>query len=399
MDKGYFLYKGAGDWSYAASMASTWIWAPALFVSSSVAHNMGLAGLLWFLIPNTLTLIIFGHVAAKFRRNGDEMTLRDVAMKNGIGQARLHTWVAFVLLICSTVVQLLGIHTLLISWFCVTREISAAILGMICFALVWRGGLRTCIETDVLKYKIVLFVGLFFAAFMVGAGMTPNLEGYLQKNSWEVAATFGITTAIGLLSAPYIDQTFWQRVFSIHPERVTRVFYKSAVLFALVPLCFGYVGLCAPGNGAWDITWVAFNIPTKIILSLAVLSALISTLDSNLCAVSSLAYRIVPEKVFAQWSMVVLFALASLVFIATNVSIVGMFLFYGTLRTCLAVPTILMVFERFHTFRLFGISVATVMIVPLGYAVASRYGYGWVFTALALILPLIGYSRRMFTVD
>lgn len=40
--------------------ASTWIWAPALFVSSSVAYYYGLAGLAIFLIPNILCLILFG---------------------------------------------------------------------------------------------------------------------------------------------------------------------------------------------------------------------------------------------------------------------------------------------------------------------------------------------------
>lgn len=395
----YFLYKGASDWSYAASIASTWIWAPAIFVSSSVAHNMGLTGLLWFLIPNTLTLIVFGHIASHFKREGREMALADVACKSGPAQELLHSIVALVLLVCSSTVQLIGIHTLLSSWFDIPKYVSAAVLGIICFAIVWRGGLKCCIDTDAVKYRMVLIAGVVFAALVSVGDFAPNLDGYLQKGSWEIAAAFGITTAIGLLSAPYVDQTFWQRVFSIHPQRVVPVFYKSALLFAIIPLCFGYVGLCAPGGAEWDITWVAVDIPTQIILAAAVLSALISTLDSNLCAIASMVYRNTGDAFAAKLNMVALFLLSSIVFCATDITIVGLFLFYGTLRTCLAVPTILMVFERFHTFRLFGVSVATVLIAPIGYALAAPFGYGWVFTVLALILPLMGYSRRMFTVD
>lgn len=395
----YFLYKGASDWSYAASIASTWIWAPALFVSSSVAHNMGLTGLLWFLIPNTLTLIVFGHIASHFRREGREMSLSDVAGKNGASQEFLHTTVACVLLICSTAVQLIGIHALLSSWFDISKVMSSAILGLICFAIVWRGGLKCCIDTDAVKYRTVLIAGITFAALVSAADLPPDFQGYLQKGSWEIAATFGVTTAIGLMSAPYVDQTFWQRVFSIHPQRVVPVFYKSALLFAIIPLCFGYVGLCAPHGEGWDITWVVVDIPTKIILAAAVLSALISTLDSNLCAIASMVYRNTGEVFNARLNMIALFLLGSIVFCATDVTIVGLFLFYGTLRTCLAVPTILMVFDRFSPRRLLCGSLLTVLIAPIGYTLASPYGYGWVFTVVALVLPIIGYSRRRFTED
>ena len=394
----YFLYKGASDWSYAASIASTWIWAPALFVSSSVAHNMGLTGLLWFLIPNTLTLIVFGHIASHFKREGREMALADVACKNGPAQEFLHSAVALLLLICSSIVQLIGIHTLFSTWFDISKVMSSVILGLVCFAIVWRGGLKCCIDTDAVKYRTVLIAGIVFAALICVGDFAPNLDGYLQKGSWEIAATFGVTTAIGLMSAPYIDQTFWQRVFSIHPQRVVPVFYKSALLFAIIPLCFGYVGLCAPGGAGWDITWVAVDIPTKVLLAAAILSALISTLDSNLCAIASMVYRTTGDTFNAKLNMVALFFAAAILFCVTDITIVSLFLFYGTLRTCLAVPTILMVFNRFSPRRLLGASLMTVLIAPIGYALASPSGYGWVFTVIALVLPVIGYSSRRFTV-
>ena len=36
----------------ALSIAATWIWAPALFVSGQQAYQSGFPGFLWFLIPN-----------------------------------------------------------------------------------------------------------------------------------------------------------------------------------------------------------------------------------------------------------------------------------------------------------------------------------------------------------
>lgn len=36
----------------ALSIAATWIWAPALFVSTEKAYSTGWVGLFWFLVPN-----------------------------------------------------------------------------------------------------------------------------------------------------------------------------------------------------------------------------------------------------------------------------------------------------------------------------------------------------------
>lgn len=51
----------------ALSIAATWIWAPALFVSTENAYTKGFAGLFWFLVPNVLCLIFFIPFARKIR--------------------------------------------------------------------------------------------------------------------------------------------------------------------------------------------------------------------------------------------------------------------------------------------------------------------------------------------
>ncbi|WP_033100337.1 sodium:solute symporter family transporter [Thermoactinomyces daqus] len=56
-----------GTWSMALSVASTWIWAPALFVSAEKAYSNGIPGLFWFLVPNVLCLLIFIPIAKRIR--------------------------------------------------------------------------------------------------------------------------------------------------------------------------------------------------------------------------------------------------------------------------------------------------------------------------------------------
>ena len=54
------------------SIAATWIWAPALFVSAQKAFQQGLVGFGWFFIPNVLCLIFFGIASSKIRKKFSE---------------------------------------------------------------------------------------------------------------------------------------------------------------------------------------------------------------------------------------------------------------------------------------------------------------------------------------
>ncbi len=56
----------------ALSIAATWIWAPALFISTENAYTKGFAGLFWFLVPNVLCLILFIPFAKKIREEMPE---------------------------------------------------------------------------------------------------------------------------------------------------------------------------------------------------------------------------------------------------------------------------------------------------------------------------------------
>src|SRR5260370_25590146 len=49
------------------SIAASWIWAPALFVSVQMAYQKGLPGIFWFTLPNILSLTIFALLAPRIR--------------------------------------------------------------------------------------------------------------------------------------------------------------------------------------------------------------------------------------------------------------------------------------------------------------------------------------------
>src|ERR1043166_7780235 len=51
----------------ALSVAIGWVWAPALFVASSIAYDSGLPGAFWFIVPNVACFFFFAPLAVRFR--------------------------------------------------------------------------------------------------------------------------------------------------------------------------------------------------------------------------------------------------------------------------------------------------------------------------------------------
>ena len=383
----FLVARGLHSASYAKSIASTWIWAPALFVSSQIAYQYGLAGFLMFLIPNVLTLWIFGFLCDKYDINFS--TAVETVKKVGKVQQAEHLTITSALLIGSTFVQILGIHALLSQWFGVPRVFSAlAILGL-SLLIIWGKGLKACIKTDAFKYEIIFICGLALV-FCTDNHSALNFDGHLDFNLLTLFLSFGLPTAIGLLSAPYADTTFWQRANSIERDERFKTFFLAGAFFALIPMLFAIIGFSASTTDNWQLQNFAISSFSMTLLAVAVLSALIATVDSNLCAVGALA-----KKGKENVTIIAFCALLTVLFCwLDNLTIVDLFLLYGTLRTVASVPTILSLTNHFSAKRL-QIATGTAMIVcPIGFALAQPYGNGWIFTVLALLIPLLGYKNN-----
>lgn len=388
----FLLWKNAKSMFYMASIAATWIWTPAIFVSSEKAYYSGLGGFLLFLIPNILTLMLFAYFAAMVRCKTDGFTLTDAIKDAGKGQQRLHLAVSCTILICSTCVQLMGLHTLFVAWGDIPKWLSALTVSVMALAMVWRDGIKGSILADYNKYFLMLFGGLVLLIAVLVDGGSINLAGRKPVPFMELLGAFGIPTIIGLLSAPYVDQTFWQRVFSIDKDKIKSTFIGSALMFGIIPAVFGLIGFCSSGNAEWTIATAFQSFSLKVILAICVLCALISTLDSNLCALSSIVCADMQQSInVGRVSMVILLIVASAVMIMTNLGITDMFLIYGTIRTCVALPTVLIILDRYNKQRLLCATMASVAVAPLGFIVS---GGNWIFTVLALLIPALGYDRR-----
>lgn len=354
----------------AMSIAATWIWAPSLFTSSEAAYTSGIPGFFWFLVPNVLCLLFFIPFAKRIRRQYPEgITLTGyMTEKYQSGKVkRIYSFQLGALAVLSTAVQLLaGGKTLSLLTGLPFWSMTFA-LALIAYSYSRFSGLKASVATDVVQLGIILLGGAFLVSLglqraggvdtvVKGLGsITGEFTSLTSASGIEVLLSFGLPTAIGLISGPFGDQCFWQRAFSIRENRIGRSFFGAAILFALVPIFMGTIGFLAAGTGfqASDpgmVNWefVMSLLPSWVLVPFLfmIVSGLLSTVDSNLCAAASLTTDWMTkegsENIKA--SRAVMLALLGVAIMIANIpglTVTHLFLFYGTLRASTLLPTVM----------------------------------------------------------
>jgi Na+/proline symporter len=359
---------GAG----AISVAATWIWAPALFIGTQKAYQQGLPGLFWFTVPNVLCLIVFGYLATKVRRVHEKgfSLPQFIKQRHGKSVHILYLIQFLGLQLCSYAVQILagaGLIHMLTGLSFMTVAFS---LFLITIAYSIIGGIRASVVTD--GIQMVLILGalaliLPWVFFKTGGMNTlaAGLGGFEGKyfdvtDPW-IAFSFGIPVTVGLMSGPLGDQQHWQRVYSLPSSKsVLPTFFLGAMIFLIVPCALGLLGFIAASPSVASgltitdpqlvgVTLVGTLLPkwAMVVFATMLLSGLCSTLDSVLCATSSIVsvdlFPSAPQKAqthIARWGMIMVAGLGLGVACIPGLKILHLFLFYGTFRAATMMPTI-----------------------------------------------------------
>lgn len=371
-------------WKGAFSIASSWIWAPALFISAQKAYQQGIVGLFWFTVPNVLCLIVFSYFAVIIRNKVPLGYTLSGYMKELYGQ-RVHNAYLFQsvgLLICSIAVQLLAGSKIVsiitgLPYFWVTILLASVALS---YSVAY--GLRASIITDLLKINIIFVIGLVlipwaiyngggFPVVLAGAGgFSGEFKSLFDGKGLLVFLTFGLPITIGLMSGPFGDQAFWQRAFAVREEKVKQAFILGALIFAIVPVMMSLLGFLGAGlklvpKEAQFINLEAISrlLPTwtLVLFAYMIMSGLISALDSHMTAISSVgghdllgrminsSESHIPEKRTIRWARVspVIVTVAAIgIANIPSMQILYLFLFYGTLRASTLLPTVITLLRK-----------------------------------------------------
>lgn len=349
----------------AMSIAATWIWAPALFTSAEKAYSNGLPGLFWFLVPNVLCLLLFVPFGKRMRAQAPAGITLSGYMRQRYQSRGVHGVYLFelsTLAVLSTAVQLLAGAKILATVTGWPFPVLTIVLAAIAFSYSQYSGIKASVLTDALQMVLMLAccVLLIPWALSSGTGVSDLMQGLagfsgeytslFNGKGLEVFLAFGLPTAVGLIAAPFGDQCFWQRAFSVRKDKIGRAFQLGALLFAVVPLSMGILGFIAAGAGyaAQDAGMVNFELVTSpfpqwvmLPFLFMVISGLLSTTDSNLCAVASLTRDFEGGMGAAKGAMLALLVLAVGIANIPGLTVTGLFLVYGALRATTMLPTVL----------------------------------------------------------
>lgn len=301
------------SWPLAApSIAASWIWAPALFVSVQKSYELGLPGIFWFTVPNILALVVFAWLAPRIRLLiPGGYTLPDW-IRYRLASETVHRFylVPYIWYQVMAVTVQIFVGGLMLNYLTgISLNLVMIMLLILCLIYSLISGLRASVVTDFVQMVFILagvaIIPPWVAARVGVEAVALGLGGLAHNTNVldpHVAFSFGIVTSIGLIAGSISDQQYWQRAFAIRPSHLVRSYVVAGLLFGIVPILLSILGFVA-ANPAMDIglpsgtglPMIGIEVVVRILPLWAVvffvvmlLSGLMSTLDSAMCAASSL---------------------------------------------------------------------------------------------------------------
>lgn len=372
-------------WKNGLSIAATWIWGPALFLSSMQAFKDGIPGVFWFLLPNFTCFFIFTYFATKFRKimpNG--YTLAEFMKQRYNGSYSVHISYIFLILLCQVTAIILNsvIGAALIS-LVTGIETNYAILAIVGIALTYSliSGFKASIFTDCVEIVIIyafIFTVVPLSIFKTGGISTiiQNIGGiYDHKDifDWNTIIYFAIPTFVTLWTGPITDQMFYQRVMGSKKNQVRKSFISAAFFYIVVPFSLsllGFVGVELFKMGALNnydeqliggiVVSTLFSKTILYFYCFMALAGLCSTIDSALCAASSVGCIDVYKTYIASNSSdlkkkhllyisrlsMIIVSVIGLLIAFTKPPLIAIFFIIGTVRAAGCFPTIISMFSK-----------------------------------------------------
>lgn len=431
----YFIANKKIGWiSGGFTITATWTWAIALLVPSQKSYEQGFAGAFWYLIPSVLTLFIYCYFLSKVDEKFlDNYTLPQLMEKRwGDRVHKLYAGILAVLQIMCYAINIIAGSKLICTLLNVNYVMCTIVLAVFVLLYTIRGGFKSSVKTDVIQTLILCIGSIAVIIWLIKSfstqgqsilfGLREGMTGYENKSfnslfseeGRNVFLSYGLTSMLGLITGPFGDQMYWQRAFAIKKENRNKAFMLAAVLFTIIPVSMIMTGFLAAyqvkGNmlqindsANVAIEYIAHYLPafSTAFFVIMVAAAITSTMDSCLCAFSSIvANDVFPGKEksvrkTAHVSMVALVFMSICIANLPNISTLYLFMFYTVIRMCTFYPTVITCLEKDKGVKensiFLGIIFSLLIATPL-YAYAYYIGHEiliFIGTILSIGFPIL----------
>jgi urea-proton symporter len=408
-----------------AGLISIWTWAMAVMMSAAQTYSFGLSGLFWFTVPNGLAVIAVIPFVRKIRSlMPDGYTIPEFVKARYDGNVVAGGVVVLGALFGSLIEVIINIKgtSLVISNVFGADPKLAAVIGLaVVLAYSILGGLWASITTAALSTllhtvptAIILVAALHYAGGVdaIWSAVAQQGNGLLTVTRSDAAVGFGITLALGLLTAAIAGQEFWQVAWALKKKDVSRTFLWAGAWFYPIPICLGLLGLVglalhvdlntqlggdAAAIGPFLVSHLGLPTWLVILYVVVILTACYAVIDSAFTATSSvfvvdiirpLAPNISEKSLFV-WAKAPMFlaAIVAAGVVLTGVDFVTIVLTSYAIRTAILIPLILSIFwSRMTSWGFVG---GTVLAIAIGMPIRSAAGDLWGSLSILAISALV----------
>ena len=411
-----------------AGLISIWTWAMAVMMSAAQTYSFGLSGLFWFTVPNGLAVIAVIPFVRKIRSlMPDGYTIPEFVKVrydgNSIASGVVVLGALFGSLI-EVIINIKGTSLVVSNVFGVDPRLAAIIGLAVVLTYSILGGLWASITTSALSTllhtvpsAIILVAALHYSGGVnsVWHAVADQGGGLLTVTRPDAAVGFGITLALGLLTATIAGQEFWQVAWALKKKDVSRTFLWAGAWFYPIPICLGLLGLVglalhidvntqlggdAAAVGPFLISHLGLPTWLVVLYVVVILSACYSVIDSAFTATSSvfvvdiikpLAPKI-SENALYKWAKAPMFLVAAIAaaVVLTGVDFVTIVLTSYAIRTAILIPLILSLFWPRTTG--WGFVGGTVLAIAIGMPIRAATGDLWgslSILAISAAVPLV----------
>jgi len=347
-----------------AAISSHWIWAIALFVGPAIAYNWGLIGLLWFAIPNALSLIILGFIVSKIRNNYPDGFSLTMYIKENFSK-KVSALYQLEMVIVAFGALLLGFAAIGKLWAfanlgSVIQPIYASLaVGVITMLFTVKGGIRTSIITGTIQTLLWLaFLGT--AMFMLITGdasfITSGKNNLTSVFDYKFLTTVGVAYLITIIISATGHGHLWQKAFSMPKENIMPSFTIGAVLFAVIVMAFMSLSLfsftqgftvAGPDTSALVGITQLLGVGALILFGVLFVGQTSTVMDSSMNYMASLVSLEWFNKNDVWFSRLVMFVFMLIAWIISwiKLEIWTIMMLMGAVRTVMFVPLVLHVID------------------------------------------------------
>lgn len=304
----YLAGRRLGPLALAMSLFATWFGAETVMGSSAAIAEEGLAGARAEPFGYALCLVLMALLIAGKLRDGDYWTLADfIRARFGVWAEKLAALVTIPASLFWGAAQLLALGSILAALFGAPVGLTLAIAAGIVILYASFGGFAGDVATDVLQGAVLLIcvAGLGIALILNQGGIGPALAAINPQQLTLVGAEESALARLDAWMVPILGSLVTQEAIArFLGARSVSVARRACLLAAgiylvagMAPVLFGLVGASIPGAAVGEDTFLPFLardlLPSVMMVALigALISAILSTVDSNLLTVSALATR------------------------------------------------------------------------------------------------------------